>query len=323
MGRKTDQFDEWTNPEIIAEIEAAERVNYNKKVFSEPWCPLFGWWPDFDPPALPNSQVDRCLEIITQAREIWEIGPFGNLLFEEDEDGLPTQLSADSSYPDPEEVSEYPKEALESARTIFIGRHSTFQHAGWDRINPSTPTPLKDLWRGLVSFAKQGYVSRSVDPQVPDYAILAILALGEAWDSLCFLCDGGDGESDPSLIKRVQGASDLIHLAKSMEMEEDAEAGWDAADQRGKELIEALNSAKEMRRRLTRSKTPKLREKETEFFNAVDAYLKGLTGQCRTKEILHDLTPKLHISESKFYRYWEKWKKRPSSDLSKLLSTSD
>lgn len=224
MARKKATTDD-PAPQMIAEAEARERNKYNKKLFGGPWCPIFGWWPDFDPAPPPNSQVGRCLEVIDQAREIWEIDSSWHFLGEEDEYGFHPMIWADSSWPAPEEVSGYPKEYLESARSIFRARHSAFQH-----IVPSGET-LKGRWEDLVSFIRPGGIYGKVDSKVPDYAVLAILALGKARDSLRNLCDEMDeARIEPWLVANVQDALDLVYFAKTMMLEEEAKEAREDAE---------------------------------------------------------------------------------------------
>lgn len=229
MVRKKAKTDD-PDPRRIAIAEVRERNKYNKKVFGGPWCPIFGRLPDFAPAPPANSQVGRCLEVINQAREVWGIDSSNRFLWKEDVDGFHPLISADSSWPAPEEVSEYPKEDLESARSIFRGRHSAFLH-----IVPSGET-LKSRSKALLSFIRPGGAYRKIDSRVPDYAVLAILALGKAWDSLRNLHDEMDEVRmdevgmEPWLVANVQDALDLVYFAKSMMLEEEAKEAQEDAE---------------------------------------------------------------------------------------------
>src|SRR3989304_1164281 len=93
-----------------------------EEFFKKPWCPLFGWifWNDESLP--PSSQIERCFNIIQEARRLWQT---------EDSDGFDRSdgWHGPNSWPEPEEIPDYPKDLILAAREIGRCWMSIYQYS--------------------------------------------------------------------------------------------------------------------------------------------------------------------------------------------------
>lgn len=150
------------------------------------WCPLFGRLPTND---IPSSQVYQCIQIIIRARQLWKIP-----LFQE---------------------SQYPEDYLLTARTIFHCHDSTTQHAinGFYKRSDGKileKHTLDSNWEFAVTFVRGIHRGYYFDNDIPDWAILAVFAIAEAWHVITDILLYGDSEDDPLITKPVQVALCLL-----------------------------------------------------------------------------------------------------------------
>lgn len=211
-----------------------------RKLFKKAWCPLFGELPFIEDP--PSSPASRCIDIIERARDMWGCPP----------------LSYESSWPNPqdvwfdaylvggytgiEEMVQYSKEKLLSARAIFrraseIMMHSQIYKGGgqdWYRKQDGTsdlriaPDQVKDWLLEYHANSTLGVVEKI---EVPE--IFALVAIHQAWFTLYKLLCNGISEDDSSVIKNVQVTGALLARAQSIQTDKKIEH----ADKTIKEMI--------------------------------------------------------------------------------------
>ncbi|MCG2722397.1 MAG: hypothetical protein L6290_10335, partial [Thermodesulfovibrionales bacterium] len=223
-------------------------------LFKEPWCPLFGEIPhpfEYEP----ASQIRRCIEIILRSREIWDIDNDSWMLFKK-EHSFP-------SWPEPEEI-DYPQDLILAAREISRLSPEIYRDAvlsfPMDTGEPvyykkedgtsDTCNSLDTVPEYAIKAVKHLALGKARDTieKLPEFAILAILTIDEAWLAFRFIEEDGEPEESPSVIKSVQNASgllnhalDLIHKEEINLIEKEKE---DSADDilRGQKVIEGAKA---------------------------------------------------------------------------------
>lgn len=207
--------------------------------FKKPWCPLFGhiFWND--EPLPPSSQIERCFSIIQDARRLWKT---------EDTKGFDCSHQGwygEHSWPEPEEIPDYPKDLILAAREISRCWMSIYQYSVLHSHQPdayykkengdSEPRHTLDtVWDKAIDVAKSICHSNYFDKDgtlkpinkfedIPGFAILAILAIKEAHWALRLIVEVGESEDNPEVIKLVQVAGSLLARAKEENLRPDAE----------------------------------------------------------------------------------------------------
>jgi hypothetical protein len=164
------------------------------------------------------------MSVIIEARNLWDV------LFL---NGIPT-----SALPTPEDISQFTKDMpyvdapgysekrVLTARTIFAAHMSICQHSliqdprkDWYKKedgNIEEVNTLASVWERAVDMARYSHAYGYIDLDTPDYDILAILAISEAWDAAENILYYREPEDDRLVIKAVQEAQDL--LAKALEL---------------------------------------------------------------------------------------------------------
>lgn len=196
-----------------------------------PWCPLFGIvFPSGSYP--PASQSSRCLIIIRDARAIWDIYDYSWHLLKSE--------PLNPSWPEPEEV-DYPRDLLIVARDIsnnFIGissdaaipgRHIAQGEQDWyKKIDGTYETyySLDTNPEDAIEAAKRRALGEAgeIIEKIPDFAILAILAIEEAWFALTCIEEDGEPEDDLFILKSVQMAQSLLSQAEVQAQEKKADS---------------------------------------------------------------------------------------------------
>jgi hypothetical protein len=174
-----------------------------KKWFKKnsPWCPLFGVIPFkfLGSDSLIKDPIkERCLRIIEEARELWNIYS-------------PLDIPAFSySWPKPEEIPYYPKGELLTARGIFWHVLDIF---GASKIfNPEMdPDQIKDsevLWH-----ARDYGESFDGAKEVEDFKMLAIFSIYLAWDSLEGILTGEESLNSPAIHSNLLFAETFLSKA--------------------------------------------------------------------------------------------------------------
>lgn len=190
-----------------------------RELFENPWCPLFGEliYPNENTP--PSSQIGRCIKIIIESRKLWEVSPFELDLYRLNE----------NSWPEPEDIPDYPKALIEAAREIQDQSSNIVQHAtGWlypdSHEFPYLPTDRKyyqtldSSTETTIEYARQ-FCKKIED--IPDFKILAVLAIDEAYFTLDLMIRDGKSEDYPLVRECEQDAENLLAKAKELLAEED------------------------------------------------------------------------------------------------------
>lgn len=180
------------------------------------WCPLFGFihYPDISP----SSSISKCVDIIREARLVWNAF------------GIPNPYD---SYPHPNNLPslfEYPKDELLTARALF-------ERAIDIMFNAQIKNPLRDYDRAgkpLYDFDQlsedrimyqvnlrglTGY--KGVRRDIESFKVFAILAIYEARWALRLMLENGKPDEDPEVLKSVQVATNLLNRAKEIKAEID------------------------------------------------------------------------------------------------------
>ncbi len=189
-------------------------------LFKKPWCPLFGWLGgEFDEIryADPYSPAARCINIIEEGRKIWDILP----CFLTDtswplEDDMPEYPTGISPFANVEETAEFKKYSFwktKQAREIARTRIQVYQYL----LEPGEPIPTPDKeWEKVLDIVRN-WSMKDISEKITDSEILAVLAIEDAWFSLCCILEYGESEDSPEVLKTVHIASGL--LAKAQELE--------------------------------------------------------------------------------------------------------
>ncbi len=284
--------------------------------FEKPWCPLFGEIPRFG--GAESSPQKRCMRIIDEARKFWNIGPnlsHGELVIRAGERILFFKVAGKAARELftletnwPAEIPGYSGKLLTAARSIcwwnyeYIYKQACFfmpeikkhfnQGDGAFFKEPDskwvTNYDLDTTYDDAIDAARKGINwPREIDGEISDYAILAALAIAEAWRALKSIFYYREEASD-RISKKVQVASSLLAWAKVLRNEEartEAEASRRAAEDKVNELFpdakrekerhqKAVKSGKEgakvVQDRATSKKRPWLQEAELVWKNHQD-----------------------------------------------------
>jgi hypothetical protein len=193
--------------------------------FNGSWCPLFGRLPNVEQyPA--SSPIRRCIEIINASRQLWDIdiNSSGNL---KDSTALPLKNS--------HEAVNYPQSLIDVAREISNNYDGIYTDAVlympklrgekvWYKKETGEYEPyhqLDTVTEHAIEVSKHRALGKESDTieKIPDYAILAILAIEEARFVLHCIKEG-ESEDDPSVLKSVLIARSLLERASDLEQEE-------------------------------------------------------------------------------------------------------
>jgi hypothetical protein len=130
----------------------------------------------------------------------------------------------------------YSKSFLRTARTIFEMYEIVCDHALMNDDYPGEKA------RNAIYWVRYGHGRGYFDDDIPDYLILGVLAIAEAWDCLDEILIDGLGRS-PCVIEQVQDAQQLVTLAKEeresevlQRVREELEARRAQAEEYGEEL---------------------------------------------------------------------------------------
>jgi hypothetical protein len=203
--------------------------------FKKPWCPLFGWIFWNDEPLAPSSQTKRCFNIIQEARRLWQT---------EDSDGIDRSdgWRGPHSWPEPEEIPDYPKDFILAAREIGRCWMSIYQYCvietdeyykkeNGDYLPRHTLDTVWDKAIVAKSICHTNYFDKdgTLKPihkfeDIPGFKILAIFAIKEAHWALRLIIQEGETEDNPKVMKSVQIAGLLLARAKEENLRPRAEA---------------------------------------------------------------------------------------------------
>jgi hypothetical protein len=195
--------------------------------FDGPWCPICGEIPFFT--LKPNSPLWRCPRIIEDVRHDFWGGGCGHPLHWKT--GWPP---ATTNWPKPEDIPEYPEWRIRAARSICWWDFShTIQSSEYYYLEKNrelstdqtrtifgeevTDFPLDLKSKTLIHFARWGTgFPYEHDKDIPDWAILAMLALAFAWRALRDVFHYHEAEDDPAIVERVRVAESLLDRARLM-----------------------------------------------------------------------------------------------------------
>lgn len=176
------------------EIDIKEDDGHPKFYFPHGWCPLFGPLPE---PERDSYLQQKCFEIIWDARQLWGLNRWGyGMIIDED---IPR--------PEPEQVPHYDALSLSTARAIFDPHSSTTQHV----LGPHDT--LMSKLHEAIDFIRCFHWGYKFDYDVPDYAVIAIFAIAEAWDILDYVYNYNAPEHDPDILVRLYIAISLMGAA--------------------------------------------------------------------------------------------------------------
>jgi len=153
----------------------------SERLFTEPWCPLFGNLPE---DYLPHSMISRCVMIIYLARLNWGI-------FNDWED------------------NSYPTKTLLTAWAIF----KNIPRITYEARYPGYEEPDNPFIDKL--FAVINYKTEGVLEEVSHEKIFSLLAIDFAWDVIEDILQKGIPENDETVLRRVLYASNLLSRADS------------------------------------------------------------------------------------------------------------
>ncbi|MDR4506200.1 MAG: hypothetical protein MRK01_15620 [Candidatus Scalindua sp.] len=169
-----------------------------KKFIASDWCPLLGFL--FSGGACVGHPIYSCWNVITDAREIWDIkytcshsGVSSNFYPTGDNEDLQQKLASARSIADT-----YP-EVINSL-------------VDYDQGYPEST--LRDGYERAISLVKDN-AKPTLGKQIEDYHILAILAIMGAHDALKRMIIDRESSRDPSLNNEVHDATALLSLAQS------------------------------------------------------------------------------------------------------------
>ncbi len=211
-------------------------LDHYKELFENAWCPLFGKLPlGFTTP-----DEKECIGLIYQARKLWEL-PAGD-------------PRTETSYPDIEEISDYPKDLVKSAREIFTKKSSIEDHVldqrkklFWMPWESNIPTIFEE-WEDAVNFVRNvAHHAPIKSEKMPDYAILAIFAIREAWDVFQSIAEDENATTE-DILRNIKVARDLFEKAKELKGDEEiktreleADEAWTWAEKLENEIGELKN----------------------------------------------------------------------------------
>jgi hypothetical protein len=238
---------------LIKEHEYASLKNTFRDWYklNSPWCPLFGQLPTDFLLGDPSSLCNDCINIIREARGLW------NVESDYTYPGYPAnqyggkEEAWDISWPEPEQVPKYSRKSLESARMISL-IHASILYATVDFWNPNFPGrqrenfiedsnrpgeyieryTLDSEWEKVCEIARRDYhVMKDrtyIEENIPDYEILAIVAISEAWRVLTDILNGEEFEGNPKILNRTRIAQALLQRAIQQALETEVETQTEA-----------------------------------------------------------------------------------------------
>ncbi len=145
---------------------------------SDDWCPITGRLKD-PQDFLPGNQTGRCLAVIAEARDLASC------------------------------TGGYSETYLRTARTIFKSYDSVFEHK-----LASDYDDFEYKAFGAVRFVRGAHFGMYFDQDMPDFLIMAILAISQAARALRDLFRDGDPPQDVLVMQSVQDAQQLLALAR-------------------------------------------------------------------------------------------------------------
>jgi hypothetical protein len=188
-------------------VKEFPKKNIIKRWFKEhsPWCPLFGVIPfQFlgSDSLLKNPVKGRCLRIIEEARELWDVRH-------------PLDIAPFSySWPKPEEVSWYPKEELLTARGIFWHVLDIF---GASQIHNRDKDPDQIKHSEILWHARDYGRSFEGAKEVEDYKMIAIFSIYLAWHCLKEVLSEEASADDPGILKDLLLAEAFFKEAENIQ----------------------------------------------------------------------------------------------------------
>ncbi|HVO66704.1 MAG TPA: hypothetical protein VMT12_09485 [Syntrophales bacterium] len=217
--------------------------------FENPWCPLFGALPDIpDDHQYPNSVASRCLDIICEAREIWDAHDFN----------WPDPICPDKQLV--EEKTGMPAEFIESVRLIswraieivFNCRFNTAiysdQYRPWQRKDGGESflsLGAYNIWAWVLESEMEITAGATTEPFISirkftntdpqsletiqyeeetflEEKAFSLLAIDVAWSTLGSVLYWHEAEDSPYILRCLQDAQDLMTRARQALRNEDA-----------------------------------------------------------------------------------------------------
>lgn len=200
-----------------------------KKIFDEEWHPLYGNLPPYI--AAPKSQAARCINIIQDARKIWQedIKDWSGILNDiiAAHEAQRKELEEKPGYKNPnfEEIWHDAKAVSDRlawaiyCECIHIYQHSVLDDAPecyYRKENGKVDTKhsLDTVWEKAVHFVRTyldrwGFCGEGVE-RIPDYAFLSIIAIYEAHSVLQSIYEYKESDEDVFLIEDVQIATSIM-----------------------------------------------------------------------------------------------------------------
>lgn len=169
------------------------------KLFESDWCPLSDQLPSTGSLGS-HEQTDRSNDIIREARKLWCIEPSHEYTPQE----LDAAQAIARTYP---QVKKY----IES---------TPIEIKSEELSGDPNATTLDTNSEGAVELVRK-LANLSLNYQIKDHHILAILAIAEAWDALKNMLYHKKELNDQTIINQVQVAGNLFAQAKAMSLEKD------------------------------------------------------------------------------------------------------
>ncbi len=266
--KKEKQKESWTTKRGSSNYLTGDHADYRlfrndwypgyintKRINQLDWCPLFGELP-FSSKARPhNKQINRCLDIIEEAREL--LGAYQNPQIAELElDFDFWELFRFTKCPLPEEISFYPTEKLLAVRTLFKDWYSKVIPLIEATI--TKPFGLENRVPYYLSYEIHHWpedallqcIQKTVGiDTLKDYEVFALIAIRNAWTTLDkMLVLKLTSETAPDILNHVLEAdfalrraqlekyADLVDFVSPMERIK--AAARKAGNERGKEISE-------------------------------------------------------------------------------------
>jgi hypothetical protein len=184
-------------------IDAGEK-NY-EKLFNSYWCPLLGRKPDIGL-ANQNSNESRSIEIISNARKLWDIEPMREY--------TPTDQLIENTSDETKEKLSYPQWRVDAAQAIARTYTQTKQDINAEEWNREETL---DSNSGVTIDIVRKLVDPHLDDQIKGYHILAILAIAEAFHVLKDILYPKKGLV---VINHIPVAASLLAQANKISLEE-------------------------------------------------------------------------------------------------------